>query len=167
MEKPMRPSEATDEPPSASRRVRGPVWLAVVVFLAVLGFAWGVRSYEREHDRHVVLGQVRQLESRIRSHEQPGLWLLVEGNDVPGRPDPLQEERHQAMLRDFERLAHLESFEMTDIEANVQGAEARVSYRIRGVARSGQEPAPAVGEMRFVRQGAGWRLVDHRLMERP
>ena len=94
MAAPKRTAEATDQPPPGFRRIREPVWLAVVAFLAVLGFAWGVQNYEREHDRHVVLGQVRELELRIRSHQQPGLWLFVEGNDVPGRPDPAQEERH-------------------------------------------------------------------------
>jgi len=71
------------------------------------------------------------------------------------------------MLRDFESLARLEGFEMTDIDAKVQGAEARVSYRIRTGVRAGRQRPPAGGELRFVRQGPGWRLVDHRFIEPP
>jgi len=66
---PTRTAEPTEQPPPGFRRIREPVWLGVVAFLAVLGFAWGVRNYEREHERHVVVGQVRELESRIRSHQ--------------------------------------------------------------------------------------------------
>jgi hypothetical protein len=129
--KPSPEAPATTGDDLSPTRSPNPILLTPIALLALLGFAWGVRNYGREHDRHLVVAQVRELESRIRSHEQPGLWLFVEGSDVPGQPDPVQEARHQAMLRDFERLAHLEAFEIADIDAKVPGAEMRFVRRAR------------------------------------
>jgi hypothetical protein len=139
--------------------------LAAVALLALLGFAWAIQNYGREHEPHVVVARVREIEAQIRTHS-PGLRLLVEGRDVPEPNDPARESRHQPILRDFERLARLDGFELTDVHAEVVGDRARVSYRIRGVSRVAGEPVPSAGEMVFTRDGSEWRLVEQRLFER-
>lgn len=167
MQAPEAPKPALDAkeqaPPPWARRARAPASLAGVALLAVLGFAWALQNYGRD-DRQAVLDQVREMKAGIRSHG-PGLWMFVEGNDAPEPPDPKREARHQAILRDFERLAHLDGFDMTDIIVEVRGAEALVSYRVSGVATPIEPPPPAGGEIRFRRGPAGWVLEDHRFVE--
>lgn len=149
-----------------TKRRRNKAYLGLVAVLATVAFAWGIRSYLRDHDTHVVRAFVREIETKVRVHDEPGLWLLVERNDPPGKPDTEEEQRHQAILHTFERLSHLEEFKMTDVDVDVQGEEARVSYRMSATSPAGQPPPPYRGEMRLVRDGSNWRLVEHRLLER-
>lgn len=152
-----------EKAPAAGRRTLTRASLAGIGVLAVLGFSWALRGFGRD-DRQAVLWQVYEMKAGIRSHG-PGLWMFVEGNDSREPPDPKREARHQAILRDFERLAHLEGFDMTEIAVEVRGAEALVSYRVRGVAASSEPPPPAAGEIRFRRRPSGWILEDHRFVE--
>lgn len=137
--------------------------LAGIALLAILGFAWAVRSCDVDGDRRAVMRQVKEIEKSLRKHD-PGFWVSVEGDDSPEHPNPAQEKTHQATLRDFERLAHLDGFAMTDVDVEITGDQAQVSYHIRGVPREG-ETLPVGGVMRFMRRGATWRLTDGHLIE--
>jgi len=165
--------EAAGEPEPAAARMKRGALLAAVALLAILGFAWTFWGSGREDDRHALIHHAREIEARIRSHGYD-IWRLVEGNDSRDHANASQEQRHQDILRDFERLAHLDSFEMTDLEAEIVGDRGVVTYRVRGISRSyplgpgarvTAQPVPAGGEMHFVRDGTTWRLVQHRLIE--
>lgn len=151
---------------SPPRHRRNKAYLGLVAALATVGFAWGIQSYLRDHDTHVVRAFVREIETRVHVHDEPGLWLLVERNDVREKPDTEQERRHQAILSTFERLSHLEDFKMTDVDVDVEGEEARVSYLISATSPRDQLPPPRRGEMHLIRDGSSWRLVEHRLIDR-
>lgn len=133
------------------------VRLGMVVLAATLGLAWGLRNYRQEHQPHVLVARVREIESRIRG-DGASLWLLMEDN--------AQTAHRDAILRDFERLAHLEAFRMTDVHAETDGDRGRVTYRIQGVSNITGVRVPSSGEMGFVRDGAVWRLQESRLFER-
>jgi len=156
------PTSETD--PQPERRFDGQVLLAGVSLLAILGFAWAVRSSGRESDHRAVMRQVREIEASLQLHG-PGFWASVEGQDSPQHSDPTQEKTHQAILADFERLAHLGEFEMKDIRIAIDSDQARVSYRIEGLPRD--EPLPAGGDLRFTRRGTTWQLTGHRFIEQP
>ena len=139
-------------------------WMLPLVGIAsLLGFVLASRNWPREHDRHTVASQVRELERRLRSHG-PDLWLLVEGGDDRGGGAGLQEARHQAMLRDFERLDGLEGLAMTDVEVQIDGDKALATYRIHASAGPG-EGVPRGGQLEFVRRKEGWRVAGHRFVE--
>lgn len=131
---------------------------------------WEARSEER--DRHALLAHVREIEGLIRRHDS-ALWTRVEREHGPRRPIPAADAEHQAMLRDFERLSHLDDFSMTDVEVQLQGDVAKVSYRIEGrpAAPSGvgrrdaAETVPKGGELSFVRAPSGWDVARHRFTE--
>lgn len=164
METPKLTPDGTGERPETPCRRKTQGWvLGVVGLAAMLGFVSRSRNCRLEHERHAVAREVREVERRIRSHA--AFWLYVEGNDSRESRDPIQEARHETILRDFERLSHLDNFEMANVAVDVRGDEAHVSYRVRGIARAGGPPLPAGGEMQFRRDPGGWRLTGHRLIE--
>lgn len=149
---------------SPSPRHRRELALAGIGLLALLGFAWAVQGWRPNGDRAAVTARALEVEQHIRAHGAD-LWWSVEGSDPPGRKDQQLEARHQRILHDFERLAHLQDFAMADISVHLGLAEASVGYAVRGRALVGDPPAPARGEMTFRKEGSNWRLVDHRLIE--
>jgi hypothetical protein len=150
-------ADAANAHPRSQRLVLGAVAVA-----ALVGFVLAGRDWPRETDRHAVTAQVRELERRIRSRG-PDLWLLVEGNDSQDTFDTDREARHQAMLRDFERLSHVEGFAITDIMVHVDGDSALATYRIRSL--SAAEPVPRGGQLHFIRGKDRWTITGHRFTE--
>ena len=156
-------SEAAQEAESAWSG-RGRFTLVLLAIASLLGFVLASRNWPREHDRHRVATQVHELERSIRSHG-PELWLFVEGADHARQgASPDQETRHQAMLRDFERLGRMDDLALTDVEVQVDGDKARATYRIRATTRPG-ERIPSGGVLEFVRHKEGWQVAGHRFVE--
>ena len=149
--------------PNAVRRWNDSLALSLVAIASVLGVVIAARNWPREHDRHVVVSQVRELERSIRSHG-PDLWLFVEGNDKRDNGDVDRETRHQVMLRDFERLGRLEGFAITDIVVQIDGDKALATYRVRGVARLVGEIVPRGGQLEFVRRQDSWQVARHQFV---
>jgi hypothetical protein len=124
-----------------------------------------------ERDRHRIIASVRQTEAMIRRHDV-ALFSQVEGTHPRGSPRPEPDAAHEGMLRDFERLSHLENFQMNDIHAVVDGDTAIASYVVLGKAGpphhllDGQRPAtvPGAGEIYFRRRGEDWEMVGHRFI---
>lgn len=124
---------------------------AVVALIAL--FAIHRETNQRERDRRALLRHVAEMEKIIRAHDTR-IWLHVEGGGGHPSNDPAHEAVHQAMLRDFERLAHLRDFAMRDVEVEIAGDTAVVRYRVEGRAVEG-EPPPVSGEIRFARSAKG------------
>ena len=138
--------------------------LPLVAIASLLGFVLASRNWPREHDRHRVASQVHELERSIRSRG-PELWLFVEGGEHPRQgAAAAQEVRHQAMLRDFERLGRMDGLALTDVEVKVDGDKALATYRIRATARPG-ERVPRGGVLEFVRRKDGWQVAGHRFVD--
>ena len=139
--------------------------LGVPVVAAATAIAYR-ETRTAERDRHSVRAELKEIERAIRAHDA-GIWKRVEAEHVGGVA-PVEEEAHQQMLRDFDRLGHLEGLSMDPVDVEVFGDGARVTYRVQGVARRrGEPPPPAGGEFRFQKEAdGGWRMTAHRLTER-
>jgi hypothetical protein len=136
--------------------------LSAVAIASLVGFVLAGRDWPRESDRHAVIAEVRELERRIRSGG-PHLWLLVEGNDSRDDADADRESRHQAMLRDFERLSHVPDLSITNIVVHVDGDSALATYRIRS--EPAAERVPPGGQLQFIRRNDRWMIAGHRFTE--
>ncbi len=145
-------------------RRRNAVVLAAVAVTALVGYLWGRRDLQREHDRHLVRREVARIEAAIRTGHGWSDWAYVERRDT-GAPDSREHERHQSLLGDFERLAHVEGFALSDVEVELDEETARVRYRVTGRARSARQQPPIGGEMGFRRSSTGWELVSNRFVE--
>lgn len=140
--------------------------LAALTGVAVVVSAAVVVYYEtrlRERDYHEILGRVARLGKLIQAHDVR-IWLQVEERHATV-PEPERHAAHVAMLRDFDRLGHLEGFSMSDIRVELSRDTAVVRYHVQGLPRAGDARAPAAGEMHFARGPTGWELVGHRLLE--
>lgn len=115
-------------------RRRNAFVLAAVAVTALVGYLWGRRDLQREHDRHLVRREVARIEAAIRTGHGWSDWIYVERRDT-GAPDSREHERHESLLRDFERLAHVEGFALSDVEVELDADTARVRYRVTGRAR--------------------------------
>ena len=135
----------------------------ISVGIASIGYR-ETRSGER--DRHAVRTEIEAIERAIRAHG-PDMWERIEAPHEGGSATPDDERSHQEMLRDFDRLGHIDSFAMDGIHIRLSGDTALVRYAVRGrTARRGDSPAPAGGEFRLRKGPDGkWRLIAHSLIE--
>lgn len=145
---------------------------ALAAIAAISSFAYHERR--EEHDRHVLLDHISRIEQAVRRHDEAVFGYVETHSGTP--PDPQVEVAHQQMLRDFDRLSHLEGFGMRDIEIAIDGDKATASYRVEGqLPRSQAVPGllpaqqwpapPSAGRLEFSRSGSGWVLAGHRLIE--
>lgn len=118
----------------------------------------------RESDRHAIVAHLKQMERAIRAHDA-GLWLHVVTTHPALPGDRNHEAMHESMLRDFERLQHLDDLQITDIAVELADDTAVARYRIWGEGRRGDAAPPTAGELRFVRGPAGWEMTSHKLFE--
>lgn len=141
--------------------------LAGVVMLSISGASMLVYRATRreERDRHAIVLHLREMERALRTHDAR-MWLHVTTTHSVAPGDADHAAAHDAMLRDFERLQHLEGLELTDIQAEVTGDTAVARYRIHSARAAGASPPPRAGELRFVRGPAGWEMTSHRLLDR-
>lgn len=150
-------------------RWREPAVVTLVAIAAVGGYVWSIGGCRSEYARHQVWQEVRRIEDALRSGTGFRYWLYVEGEDS-ATTDAGVHASHEAVLRDFERLARLEGLSLVDLQVNVGAEEAVVSFRVEGRARiagsRGDQPVPARGEFDFHRTSAGWRLARTRLSDR-
>ena len=159
---PITPMERLVATPKDAHPRRQRLVLGAVAVASLVGFVLAGRDWPRESDRHAVTAEVRELERRIRSRG-PDLWLLVEGNDSQDDADADRETRHQAMLRDFERLSHVAGLAITDIVVHVDGDRALATYRIRSLPT--EERVPRGGQLDFIRRKDRWTIAGHRFTE--
>ena len=126
-----------------------------------------------EHDRHVLLDHIARIEQAVRRHDEAVFGYVETHHGTPA--DPQAEVAHQQMLRDFDRLSHLEGFSMRDLEITIDGDRATASYRVEGQRprhqavpglpiQQGPGP-PSAGHLEFSRSGSGWALVGHHLID--
>ena len=139
--------------------------LGVPVVAAAAAIAYR-ETRTAERDRHAVRAEMKEIERAIRAHDA-GIWQRVEAEHGERAASAGGDEAHQEMLRDFDRLGHLEGLSMDPEDIEVSGDGARVTYRVRGVSRRrGDRPPPAGGEFRFRKAPDGrWRMTGHRLNE--
>jgi len=121
-----------------------------------------------ERDRHAVRAELEEIERAIRAHDAD-MWRRVEAEHDGEAAPAGEEEAHQQMLRDFDRLGHLDGLSMDPVDMEMGSDVARVNYRVQGVGRRrGDPPPPAGGEFRFDKGPDGkWRMTAHRLIEGP
>lgn len=146
-------------------RWHGPAGVTLVVGAAVAGYMWSIDGCRHEYARHQVWQEARKIEDALRSGTGYRNWLFVEKGDSAAR-DAEEHGRHEAILRDFERLAHLEGLVFSDLQVAAGATEAVASFRVDGRARDGNGPAPARGELVFRRTATGWQLAASRLFPR-
>lgn len=168
-----------DTPPARTRPSRhvAVTFAAVAVTLgAVSAIVW--RETRRDEiARHEILADLNTIVRKIHTHDQT-LWMNVEGHDTASF-DPKVEEGHQKMIADFERLSHLEDFQMLDITVHVDGDMANVRYRIAGRLRdhpcgpqfdtecSLSTKVPDRGVLYYRKMTNGWRPMSNELHEGP
>jgi len=143
---------------------KAPRWVvAAGLLFAALAALFAVRENgQPARDRRALLRHAAEMERMIRAHDAR-IWLHVE-TDAHAR-DAEHDAIHRAMLLDFERLSHLDGFEMRDGQIEVSGDAARVRYSIRGEPQGRGERVPSRGEIRFVRGPAGWVMTGHRFLD--
>jgi hypothetical protein len=142
---------------------------AATAALGGLAFLIYAETRRAERDRHAILEQMRELERMIRRHDAQ-LFVEVESGHMGKRPE--SDPAHDAMLRDFELLSHLERLWLRDVVVTVEADTATATYGVEGQARSGGVPGlasqpvavPRAGEVRFVRRGRGWAMTGHRFI---
>jgi hypothetical protein len=144
---------------------------AVIAALAVVGYLVYGETRRTERDRHAILNQMRDLDRMIRRHDAQ-LFVEVEAGHIGRRPE--SDAAHDAMLRDFELLSHLDGLKIEDVVVAVDAdsATATATYRVEGRARGGGIPGlatqpvvvPRAGEIRFVRRGRSWEMTGHRFI---
>jgi len=141
---------------------------AFIAFGVAAFFIYG-ETRRAERDRHAILNQMRELERMIRDHDGK-LFLEVESEHKGDRP--ADDPNHDAMLRDFEVLSHLDGFRIKDVVVLVQGDAATATYRVEGRPRDVHIPGLAVhpvvvprgGEIQFLRRSGGWAMTAHRFV---
>ena len=147
-------------------RWREPAIVSLIAIAAVGGYVWSIGGCRSEYARHQVWQEVRRIEDALRSGTGFRYWLYVEARDSAAT-DPAEHARHDAILRDFERLAHLEGLVFSDLQVTVGATEAVAAFRVDGRARNGDgQPVPTRGELVFRRTATGWRLAGSRLFPR-
>lgn len=97
-----------------------------------------------ERDRHAVRAELEEIERAIRAHDAD-MWRRVEADHDGRAASAGEEETHQQMLRDFDRLGHLDGLSMDPVDMEIAGDVARVSYRVRGIVRRRGDPPPPTG----------------------
>ena len=144
-------------------------WVATLLgAAAVAGALLAYRETRPEQrDRRAIRDHLAEMERALHRHDMK-IWLHVTvGHEAP-ESDSLHRAMHDSMLRDFERLLHLPTFAMKDVQIEVTADTAVARYRIdAGPPRTGTPPAPVAGELRMTRGAKGWEMVDHRLIEAP
>lgn len=135
--------------------------MTLVVVAAVAGYILSIDGCRHEYGRHQVWQEVQRIEDALRSGTGYRYWLYVEKQDSAAT-DPEEHGRHEAILRDFERLAHLEGLVFSDLQVAAGATEAVARFRVEGRAGDGQA-APARGELVFRRTATGWQLAGSRL----
>jgi hypothetical protein len=138
--------------------------LAIPV-VAVAGALAYRETRTTERDRHAVRAEMEDIERAIRAHDAD-IWRRVEADHDGRAASSAEEETHQQMLRDFDRLGHLDGLSMDPVAIEIGGDVARVNYRVQGVGRRRGDPPPPTGEFRFSKGRDGkWRMTAHRLIE--
>jgi hypothetical protein len=152
--------------PRRGRALRLLIGLGGVLVLAGGGYAVYSEMRRAERDRHAVIQEVEGLQHLIRRHDGQLFMRLSVAPDA----DSAHADR-DALLRDFERLSHIDGFQVTNLDVVVTGDSAVARYEAtgRGVpsdlgGRSDQAASPLTGEMTFVRHGGRWEVVGHRFV---
>jgi hypothetical protein len=114
----------------------------------------------REQDRRAIRALIRDTERALRAHDGSA-WLLVERGFPPAEKHPALEPGHEQLLRDLDRLAHLEDVQLTITAVTVTGEIASADYQVLGRARPKEAVPPAAGRFAFRRTGDGWTLVGN------
>jgi ketosteroid isomerase-like protein len=137
-----------------------------VVVLAGGGYAVYSEMQRAERDRHAVIQQVEELQHLIRRHDGQ---LFMRFSVAPDA-DAAHADR-DALLQDFERLSHVDGFQITNLDVVVTGDSAVARYEASGRAvpsdlggRSDQAASPLTGEITVVRHGGRWEVVSHRFV---
>lgn len=112
---------------------------------------------QAERDWHAVRAQVYDIEKALRRHEVDAYVRSA------GEGSPLPVETEQRLVRDFERLSHLQDFAMTDVEIRFEGDTAFVRYRVEGAPGLRDDRPPSAGELAFRKRDGFWRLLESRL----
>lgn len=143
-----------------------PLLVAVAVGLAILAGSWAVYRKTRrdESDRQAIVLHILEMERALRAHDAR-MWLHVTTTHPVAPGDAAHAAAHEAMLRDFERLQHLEGLELSDIQVEIDGDTAVARYRILFSRAADAARVPKLGELHFVR-GSEWQMTSHRLLDR-
>lgn len=158
-----RPSAGT-QADQAPFSLRGLVVVIFIAVAAVAGYIWGIAGYQREHDRWQVRVEVQRIEAALRTGHPVRDWIYVEGRDK-ARSRPRDHAKHEATLRDFERLAHVGGLAFAQVEVETAYHHAVARFRVTGRITA-ERSNPARGELQFEREREGWVLVESRLYER-
>jgi hypothetical protein len=101
--------------------------LGGLVVLAGSGYTIYSEMQGAERDRHAVIEEVHELARLIHRHDGQ-LFVRI---GVPPDADSEHGDR-ESILRDFERLSHVEAFRITDLDVVVTGDSAVATYTAAG-----------------------------------
>lgn len=142
---------------------------SVGIVAAILGGLFWLRGEAQpgERDYHAVRSEFERIEREIHEHDI-GIWIAIEGephDQGPGHAE--QERRHARILEDFRRLSRAKSFSMSDVDIEVEGDRAHLTYALQVSADEYWQGVPTQGTMEFVRKQGAWVLDDHHFVGVP
>lgn len=117
-----------------------------------------------QRDRRAVRNLMRDIETRIRSHDGSA-WLLTERGFLPGEAHPAVEPAHERLRTDLDRLAHVDDLRLLVQDVEIDRDTAWIDYQVEGRARPGDPPPPTTGRFTLRRTTDGWALEASRFGE--